>query len=269
MKNIILPEIVTIGIYNAQVMWKNKLITPKRKTVMFEIELPVEDGGISHIDDTTHPILQNTVICAKPGQLRHTRLPFKCYYVHMISNESRIFDMLSSLPNFVEIDNVEEFKKIFVSLYEHYNSGTPKDEIMLGSLILKLIFKLDQKVTMAKKLLDPKPNNQRVIEQTIHYIKEHLTEDLSLSFLSEQANFSPVYFHKLFKRSTGANLREYIEEQRIKKAIELLLSTDKTLAQIAYECGFSSQSHFSYVFKRRMKLTPRDYAKDIQLEYEK
>ena len=132
MKHIILPEIVTVGIYNAQVVWKNRLISPKRKTVMFEIELPVEDGGTSHIDDTTHPILQNTVICAKPGQLRHTRLPFKCYYVHMISNESRIFDMLSSLPNFVEIDNVEEFKKIFVSLYEH-------DLILRCSAVIMLV----------------------------------------------------------------------------------------------------------------------------------
>ena len=64
-------------------------------------------------------------------------------------------------------------------------------------------------------------------------------------------------------------LREYIEEQRIKKAIGRLISTDKPLTQIAYECGLSSQAYFSCVFKRKMKLTPREYAKKRHLQYGK
>lgn len=79
---------------------------------------------------------------------------------------------------------------------------------------------------------------------------------------------SPVHFHNTFKRSVGKTLRDYVEEQRIKKAIGLLLTTDASLTQIAFECGFSSQSYFSYVFKRRMNATPREYAKTIHARYE-
>ena len=96
MKKIDLPEIVAMGIYNSQIVFKNKSISPKRKTTMFEIELPLNNGGISYINDTSHSIAENVVICAKPGQIRHTRLPFKCYYIHMIVNEGQIFDVLSS-----------------------------------------------------------------------------------------------------------------------------------------------------------------------------
>ena len=269
MKDIILPQTVAIGLYNAQVVFKNKAVSPNRKTAMFEIELPMEDGGMSFIDDTSHPIMKNAVICAKPGQLRHTRLPFKCYYIHMILTDGLLFHMLSSFPNFIELSDTNEIKEIFISLCEYYSNGTSRDDIMIQSLILRLIFTLDQKVAMSKKEHHPKPNNHGVIEQTVRYIKDHPAEDLSLASLAERANFSLVYFHKLFKASTGKNLRDYVEEQRIKKAIDLLISTNKTLTQIAYECGFSSQSHFSYVFKRRMGLTPREYAKHIQLQYEK
>lgn len=269
MKNIILPDIVAAGIYNAQIVHKNKTVTPARKTTMFEIELPLDNGGISYINDASHPIKRNTVICAKPGQLRHTKLPFKCYYVHIIVSEGGLFDILSSLPDFIELSDVKSAKETFAAISESYNNGTSREDILTESLLLNLIYTLSKRADSYKKAYQPKSNNRRAIEQTIQYIKSNLSDELSLATLSERVNFSPIYFHKLFKASVGRTLREYIEEQRIKRAIELLSSTDKTLAQIAYECGFSSQSYFSYAFKRKTKLTPREYAEKIQLEYEK
>ncbi|MBE6635322.1 MAG: helix-turn-helix transcriptional regulator [Ruminococcaceae bacterium] len=268
MKSIILPDIVAAGIYNAQITHKNKTITPIRKTTMFEIELPLDNGGISYINDTAHPITENTVICAKPGQSRHTKLPFKCYYIHIIVGEGDLFDLLSSLPDFFETADVKDIKETFTALCESYNNGSSKEEILTQSLLLNLIYTIDKKAESYKRAYQPKSSNRKVIEQTIQYIKNNISDELSLESLSERANFSPIYFHKLFKASTGRNLRSYIEEQRIKKAIVLLTSTAKTLTQIAYECGFSSQSYFSYAFKRKTGLTPREYAKKLQSKYE-
>ena len=64
------------------------------------------------------------------------------------------------------------------------------------------------------------------------------------------------------------DLHEYVEEQRIKKAIDLMLSTNMTLTQIAYECGFSSQSYFSYAFKHAKGMSPRTYAKKLIGKYD-
>ena len=269
MGNIVLPEIVAVGIYNAQIALKNKQISPNRKTTMFEIELPMENGGTSYIDEGSHSISDNIVICAKPGQIRHTRLPFRCYYIHIILNEGQLFDILSAFPNYIELEESKEIKELFVSICTQYQAGTSKADVMLQSQILKLICILDQRIAASTMTYVPKPNNRKAIEQTLTYIKENLTAELSLQLLAKRASFSPIYFHKLFKASTGKNLREYIEEQRIKKAVDLLTSTDKTLTQIAYECGFTSQSYFSYAFKRKMKMPPREYVKDIQLKYER
>ena len=139
MKDILLPEIVALGIYNAELAVKNKNISPNRKTTMFELELPIGTGGVSYINDNSHPISENVIILAKPGQIRHTRLPFKCYYVHMIINEGVIFDVLSSLPDYIEMQDTGEIKEIFTSLCEYYSTGFFEDYIMIQGLILRLV----------------------------------------------------------------------------------------------------------------------------------
>lgn len=269
MKKIALPEIVASGIYNSQVVFKTENVSPNRKTTMFEIELPIGNSGISYMDNTSHRICENVIICAKPGQMRHTRFPFKCYYIHMIVNEGQIFDILSSLPNYIEISNTDEIRDIFISLGKYYNTGVSEDNLMLQSLVMKLVYSLSQYAPLRNISHTAKKNNSKVIENTLEYISQNLAISLSLEILAERANFSPIYFHKLFKASTGKTLHEYIEEERIKKSVELLLSTDMTLTEIAYECGFSSQSYFSYAFKRKMGIPPREYVKEIALKYEK
>ena len=266
MKEILLPQIVSVGIYNAQIAIRNRSVSKNRKTTMFEIELPIEDGGVSYIDDQSHAVSKNVIICAKPGQTRHTRLPFKCYYIHMIVNEGELWDILTTLPNFMDVEDTEKIKEIFLALLEHYQTGIATDEIMLQSLILRLVHILNQTAVRFEKST-PKSNNHKIIEQTLEYIKQNLTAELTLEGLANAASFNPTYFHKLFKSSTGRTLHEYVEDQRIRKAIHLLISTNMTLTQIAYECGFSSQSYFSYAFKRRMGRSPRDYAKKAVVRY--
>ena len=266
-KEIILPQIVATGIYNAQIAIKNRPISKNRKTTMFELELPIGSGGMSYINDESHPINENTVICAKPGQIRHTRLPFKCYYIHMIVNEGELGDILTALPNYIDFSDTDQIKEIFISLCEHHNTGISNDDILLQSLILKLIYILSENSASIIKST-PKSNNHKTIERTLEYINNNLSADLTLERLASAANFNTIYFHKLFKASTGKTLHEYVEDQRIKKSINLLISTNMTLAEIAYECGFSSQSYFSYAFKKKIGSAPREYAKKIQLKYE-
>ena len=69
-----LPNLVAAGIYDSRIATKNIAISKNRKTTMFEIELPMESGGISYIDNEARKIEPNLIICAKPGQIRHTKL---------------------------------------------------------------------------------------------------------------------------------------------------------------------------------------------------
>ena len=135
---IILPEIVAIGIYNTDISQKNVTVSKKRKTTMFEIEIPLEDGGVSYINTDEAPIRTNTIICVKPGQLRHTKLPFKCRYIHMIVTEGVLFDMLTTLPDFIKTEKTEIYTGLFKTMEKLFESGIESDEIMLQSTLLEL-----------------------------------------------------------------------------------------------------------------------------------
>ena len=263
----VLPEIVAAGIYNSQLVVRNTPVSKNRRTSMFEIELPMENGGISYIGDTSMPITPNMVICAKPGQRRHTKFPFKCYFVHMILHSDILYDTLMQTPDIFETDNTETYKRIFTKMVKYYNS--PADnEIILQSLVLELIDNIRRDTNSITRQNSHSNMSTLRIEAAVKYIKENLTEDLTLEKVAQQAALSPIHFHNSFKAAVGKTLREYVEEQRIKRAIHLLMSTEYSLTEIAFACGCSSQSYFSYVFKRRMHKTPREYIRELYDKYE-
>lgn len=267
MEAIILPEVVAAGIYNTAVAVKNRKVTKPRKTTMFELELPIGEGGVSYIDDESRPIKESYFISAKPGQLRHTQLPYKCYYVHMILGEGYLYERLMRLPSYVAITEREEAERIFTELLAAYGTGLAPDPLLLQSRLLELIRLLCRHEK--ESLFRPKSSNKETIERVIDYISHNLSADLSLEALAAYASFSTIHFHNCFRHSTGKTLRDFVEEKRLGRAIELLGTTNMTLSEIAYECGFSSQAYFSYVFKRRLKRTPREYVKEIYKQYEK
>ena len=262
-----LPKIVYMGYYNTDIALPGKSITDWRSVTMFEIELPDSDSGISYIDGDSHPISPNMIICARPGQMRRSRLPFKCQFIHMIVDEGILYDMLSTVPNYLTPKSTDDYKTIFADLQKYNESSSQIDEVAMQGLLLKLIYTLYSDSEAVRSAEHDKGRCSEIVSKAIAYIQENLTEDLSLSAIARAVGFSPIYFHKLFKASTGLTLRQYVENAKIKKASTLLVMTSMPLSQIATECGFSSQSYLNYAFKRKMGKTPREYAKVSSEKY--
>ena len=267
MKNIILPDIIAVGVYNASTAQRTREITKNRTTTMFELELACEDGGTSYINNESRPISNGLFICAKPGQTRHTRLPFKCYFIHMIVKEGALYDLLCDIPSYVVLDDAEAVRAIFEELCEFYGTAAEIDVIKLQSLVLSLIHRVCGESRTLAEGNGGRRNNAVMIEKALDFVRKNLSGDLSLATVARYTSFSPIYFHNCFRVSVGMALREYVEEQRIRRSVELLINTEMTLAQIAYECGFSSQSYFNSAFKRKMKVTPREYVKEFYKKY--
>lgn len=258
--------IESAGIFNSQISHKNEKKSNSRYPSLFELELPIENGGISYINKTAMPISKNTIICAKPNQIRCTKFPFKCYYVHLSVQDQYLYDILCNLPDFINVEHREDYEEIFTDLCKYYSTYIRRDEIMMLSLVLKLIYLLGSETGKYVSRQNHVFND--CISKAIQYINDNIDQDLSLSQVSAYVSLTPTYFHTCFKRAVGKTLREYVEDIRIKNSINLMLTTDMTLTEIAYHSGFSSQSYYSSVFKRKLGHTPRKYLKILNDKYE-
>jgi AraC family transcriptional regulator len=103
------------------------------------------------------------------------------------------------------------------------------------------------------------------LQQAIDYIHAHLERDLSLVQIAGSINISPTYFASLFKQATGISLHQYVIKQRVERAKLLLRTTDLTIASIAFQVGFSSQSHLNQHCKRLTGMTPKQLSKTIRI----
>ena len=173
-----LPEITSAGIYDSAIRAKNLKVSKNRKTTMFEIELPLESGGISYVDAAAHAVTPELVICAKPGQTRHSRFPFRCYFVHLRVSEGPLRDVLLSMPDFLLTCQRAEYLALFKELIGCYNALNADDELLLQSLVLRLIYllKRDQRQAFSSSAASV-PSD--AVDRAIAFIGEDLTRDLT------------------------------------------------------------------------------------------
>ncbi len=106
----------------------------------------------------------------------------------------------------------------------------------------------------ARGALDP-----RRLPRVTEFIEAHLGEGLTIEALASEACLSPFHFARAFKAATGTAPHRYLTDRRIGRARALIAEGRLPLAEIAEECGFSSQPHFTRWFKRIVGITPGAY----------
>ncbi|MGL5075884.1 MAG: helix-turn-helix transcriptional regulator, partial [Waterburya sp.] len=97
------------------------------------------------------------------------------------------------------------------------------------------------------------------LRQATDYINANLDRKLKLDDVAQLIDLSQFYFCHLFKHSTGIAPYKYIIQQRIAKAKQLIKQNKLPLAEIAFECGFSSQSQMTQHFRKCVGVTPKAY----------
>jgi AraC family transcriptional regulator len=97
----------------------------------------------------------------------------------------------------------------------------------------------------------------RRLKQTLAYIEDHLSEDLSLSRIASITGISPSHFKTLFRESAGVPVHQYVVQRRIERAKDMLMQGKLSIAEIAFATGFSHQSHLARHMRRSVGFSPR------------
>jgi AraC family transcriptional regulator len=187
-------------------------------------------------------------------------------------------------PDFIERSAVEngfaagfEFAEVYKQsdpLIEHLgltllaeaDSATPSGRLFSDSLIQTLTLHLLTNYGTSRRLVRSVSGGLSGyrLRHVKEFIDEHLEDDLSLAELSAAAGLSQFHFARAFRTSTGSTPQQFVMQRRIERAKELLSKNDLPIVEVSLRTGFKNQSHFTSLFRKFTRLTPKVWREGFQ-----
>ena len=143
----------------------------------------------------------------------------------------------------------------------YYNAIATICTIIAGSstMLILLRKKLTRSPSVIRKTDENVWENENIKKAKSFIEDNYSDESLTRNKVSEYIGLAPCYFSYFFKKKTGISFSVYLTQVRMENAKKLLLTTNKTISEIAYHSGFNSPSYFGHLFKKKELMRPTEY----------
>lgn len=162
-------------------------------------------------------------------------------------------DKLEGSLNIVNPD----IKFLFYKIFSESKIDSDTTTLSVQSLILQVLSEMSNDVNIE---IEKNPIWVSKLKEILFY---ESSGKLTLEYLSGILNIHPVHLSRDFSKYFNCNLGEYLRKLKIEKSYTLLLNSQHSLTDIAYQCGFSDQSHFNRCFKSVSGTNPGNFRKII------
>lgn len=156
---------------------------------------------------------------------------------------------------------LSEVKDYFERIHGLIRSDAPFAEAQMIAYTILLLTRIFEAMRPVQALRSG--GGYHHIIKAMEYMEAHFQERLLLEDVARAVFLSPNHFSNLFAKVNGRSFSEYLSELRIRRAMELLAETDRSVLEIAFDCGFNSFSAFSRNFKRCCGCSPTYYRGSI------
>ncbi len=112
---------------------------------------------------------------------------------------------------------------------------------------------------MQHRQADKAPDQSRRLTQMISFLRRNCTRQIGRRELADEFKLTPEYVNQIFKKQLHMTPGEFIQRERIAKAVRLLSNGRMNIAEVAYQTGFNDPRYFSRIFKKIMGTTPKSY----------
>lgn len=211
------------------------------------------------MDGTFYPARRGRVVLGKPGQKQAMHPPYKCWFLNIVTQDPELQELFDQLPEESTLWAMDEAVEVFQQMASMDDKISLEGRLQLQSYACKLLSMLTQLRTVTEASRANAARHQKTLMEVDRYIREHLSEDLSLEVLARVANLDPTYFHKLFTSAYGMTPARRVLGYRISAAKNGIIDGTMPLDELAAKCGFSSQSYFCYKFKKYVGSSPTRY----------
>ena len=241
----------------------------------FELLLPLTSPGNLFVNDQVYPLRRGTLYLIGENTLHRTiATGFHARYVLHISRKA-LSQLSTPQTDFTQVAqdsfrrvnlNVEEMTEIielFQALERNKNDGSFGSDINQTIALLNLLVRVAPTLHAATAGEPIRNKDFLRVAPILDYIRDNLSEPLSLDHIASRFFISKHYLCRIFKSATGFSVMEYIIYSRVLRARQLL-QEGVSVQQAGELAGFSDNSHFIRTFGHLTGLTPGRYAKEYQ-----
>ncbi len=237
---------------------------------------PGTERRLGDLYQRENPVVGDVVVI--PARVNHSVIDVREGEILALSLEPRLVsnialesidpDRVEILPTFSQSDSfiyqvslalIKELETQKESLDGKVANSTDRlyVEYLRNGLATHLLKNYSTRQPKLKEYSDGLPPDR--LRLAIEFINDRLEQDIKLADIAQIVNISQYYFSRLFKQSMGVTPYQYVIQQRVEKAKQLLKQKDLSIADIALRCGFNSQSHLTFCFRRATGVTPKVY----------
>lgn len=202
----------------------------------------VEQSEKNHYIRTTvhldHQLLDGFLSCFPQRRAHFSRL-------WGAESDAHIFDLA---------DNAQHIETILESFQRLQLAATPQWEDIAMMILQLMEFMPEQQVKR-------KTVSRTTASKVMQWIEENYVMKFSLAELSAAIGLSQSYISRVFSQETGGSVVDYLATRRIKRACELLRSTDMRIEEVGSQCGFTDTPYFITCFRKLIGRTPLQYRK--------
>lgn len=189
----------------------------------------------------------------------HFYLPEGFFIKEADSVENFEDGILCVLPEYAEIGNCEKIYILFSQMIDEaqkmYESNSSNSIICDSYIKIILLSLADQCADANSKSSGKRASVSKIKE----WLRLHACDGITPAGAAKELQYNSDYLNQLIRADTGMTLCTYINHIRLEEAKRLLINSNKTVSEIAYEVGFSDEKYFMKVFRKRENVTPSQY----------
>lgn len=224
----------------------------------YELEFYTEDcSGGTETDGVFRSAKKGYFALYRPGQRQDLIGPYRCYYLNISTQDPILCDFFDNLPSYGPAWNMDRIVEQIRRMQRTEDKESLAGRLRLEACAAQVLSLLAQRPTAA----GGRVVHREELARADRYIREHYHEELPLKKLAGISNLDPTHFHKLFTRVYGKTPAQRVLSRRITAAQIALEEGDQSIAEIAQQCGFSSQAYFAAKFRQITGKTPTAYRK--------
>ena len=174
--------------------------------------------------------------------------------------EWSVMDYNYHFTNDIAINQI--LQRLIFIFTENHPSKDIFSDLLVQELVIRILQTETKSMYLKKSFTDA--NNDR-LSYIIKFIRENLTEDLSIELLSEKAYMSESNFYRTFKHELGSSPNDFIIEERLKVAESMLRNPRMSIKEAYLGSGFNSFSYFCRIFKKKKNLSPTEFKEKANL----